>query len=135
MLTFSSEWWRGSGGGIFVSQCWSLCVEERFYVLWPLLLALWPAHYLARCALIAALTAGWYATVARLPLGTPQEIAFGGMPFALLCGCTALADKQLFHFGATSPAAIVRPALAPLLADSLSVNDLRPGAAGRGSLG
>src|SRR4051812_17639435 len=52
-----------------------------------------------------------------------EPIALTRPAFSLLCGCTALADKQFFRFGVTAPAALVRPALAPLLADSLSVND------------
>src|SRR5438045_936530 len=34
-----------------------------------------------------------------------EPIALTRPAFALLCGCTSLADKQLYHFAATSPAA------------------------------
>lgn len=52
-----------------------------------------------------------------------EPIALTRPAFALLCGCTALGDKQFHHFAATSAAAVVRPALAPLLPDTLAVND------------
>lgn len=43
--------------------------------------------------------------------------------FALLSGCGSLADKQFHLFGATSPGAIVRPSIAPLLREPFAVND------------
>ncbi len=43
LLTFAVEPWRGTGGGgQLVGGTWSLGVEVRFYVFWPLLLTLWP---------------------------------------------------------------------------------------------
>jgi UDP-N-acetylglucosamine diphosphorylase/glucosamine-1-phosphate N-acetyltransferase len=44
--------------------------------------------------------------------------------FALLCGCGTLADKQFHVFRATTPGAVVRPSLAPLLSETWAVNDL-----------
>ena len=64
LLSFSTEFWRGGGGGMLVGHCWSLCVEERFYVFWPLLLTLWPCGTHARRALIAAMIVTWYTGVA-----------------------------------------------------------------------
>ncbi|MFQ3652038.1 MAG: putative sugar nucleotidyl transferase [Gemmataceae bacterium] len=43
--------------------------------------------------------------------------------FALLSGCGSLADKQFHLFGATIPGAVVRPSIAPLLSESIAVND------------
>ncbi|MGL4555696.1 MAG: putative sugar nucleotidyl transferase [Gemmataceae bacterium] len=52
-----------------------------------------------------------------------EPVALTRPAFALLSGCASLGDKQYYHFGATDPAALVRPALAPLLSDALAVND------------
>src|SRR5690349_5499512 len=52
-----------------------------------------------------------------------EPVALTRPAFALLGGCAALGDKQFFHFGATAPAALVRPAIATLLSDALPIND------------
>jgi UDP-N-acetylglucosamine diphosphorylase/glucosamine-1-phosphate N-acetyltransferase len=46
--------------------------------------------------------------------------------FELLCGCTSLAEKHFRHFAATDRATVVRPALAPVVAErtGMAVNDL-----------
>ena len=52
-----------------------------------------------------------------------EPLALTRPAFALLSGCGSLADKHFHLFGATSPGAIVRPALAALLGDAFAVND------------
>ena len=71
---------------MLVGHCWSLCVEERFYVFWPLLLTLWPCGTHARRALIAAMIVTWYTALRAQPI-PDMTIALWAMPFPLLMGC------------------------------------------------
>ncbi len=61
-----------------------------------------------------------------------EPLALTRPAFALVCGCTTLADKQLLHLSASSAAALVRPTLAAPLAErgGLAVNDTQWLAAG-----
>ena len=86
LLTFATEYWRGGGGGFLVGHAWSLGVEERFYVFWPLLLTLWPGVKASRRVLIVALIALYWAALRMLPNGD-VTIALWAMPFPLLFGC------------------------------------------------
>jgi peptidoglycan/LPS O-acetylase OafA/YrhL len=86
LFTFSTEAWRGGGGGFLISHCWSLCVEERFYVFWPLLLTLWPRHINARRMLIVIMILWWFTRVHCLSMAN-VTIALWAMPFPLLVGC------------------------------------------------
>ncbi len=77
-LTYSSNWWQisrhdayfaGVGGKPVLQHLWSLAVEEQFYVLWPLLLALTTAVLRRRrhqAAFALALSAGCFAAMALL---------------------------------------------------------------------
>ncbi len=86
LATFSSEYWRGGGGGMLVGHCWSLCVEERFYVFWPLILALCPNRVLSRRSLIVFAVAAWYLTLQKLSYdNVTAGLSF--LPFPLLLGC------------------------------------------------
>lgn len=112
LFTFSSEYWRDGGGGLFISHCWSLCVEERFYVFWPLILGLCPRRYFARCALILVLIAAWVLTLARFPIFRPdlldvRSIGLAALPFPMLFGAAlaiVLAKKKF-----TLPASVATP--------------------------
>ena len=86
LTTFSTEFWRGGGGGFLIGHCWSLCVEERFYVFWPLLLTLWPRNVNARRTLIVLMIATWSMALYRLPLADVST-ALWAVPFPLLMGC------------------------------------------------
>ena len=100
LLGFATEYWRGGGGGFLVGHAWSLDVEERFYVFWPLLLTLWPRFRGARQLLVVALVVLW-----SLALGgfstEDVTIALWAMPFPLLLGC-ALAIFSPFRLRQTS---------------------------------
>jgi UDP-N-acetylglucosamine diphosphorylase/glucosamine-1-phosphate N-acetyltransferase len=54
-----------------------------------------------------------------------EPLALTRAVFELLCGCTSLAEKQFGQFAATDRAALVRPALAAVVAERtcLAVND------------
>jgi len=86
LFSFSTEFWRGGGGCHVIGHCWSLCVEERFYVFWPLILTLWPSHKNARRALIFFMIVVWAVALRRLSCGE-ITIALWAMPFPLLMGC------------------------------------------------
>jgi peptidoglycan/LPS O-acetylase OafA/YrhL len=61
VLLYVGNWWMvfGTGHSLgLLSPCWSLAVEEQFYVLWPLLAAVWLArtsHRLLAARVIAFL--------------------------------------------------------------------------------
>jgi peptidoglycan/LPS O-acetylase OafA/YrhL len=86
LLTFATESWRGGGGGVLIGHCWSLCVEERFYVFWPLLLSVCPRGLNARRALVVLLIAIWCTALGRLHIRA-LTTALWAMPLPLLLGC------------------------------------------------
>jgi peptidoglycan/LPS O-acetylase OafA/YrhL len=67
--TFQSHWYEaihGGGSAVGPAQYWSLSIEEHFYLLWPLLLALCGALRFRPLALLAAVLATGLATRALL---------------------------------------------------------------------
>jgi peptidoglycan/LPS O-acetylase OafA/YrhL len=87
LLTFAVEPWRGTGGGgQLVGHTWSLGVEERFYVFWPLLLTFWPGVKASRRVLVVALIVLYWAALWLVP-GSDVTVALWAMPFPLLFGC------------------------------------------------
>jgi peptidoglycan/LPS O-acetylase OafA/YrhL len=92
LLTFSIEDCRGALGGLFVGHCWSICVEERFYLVLPLFVAFCPRNHYSRCALALLLCIAWVLVVARFPVdihhyGTSrQTMALHLLPFPMLFG-------------------------------------------------
>jgi peptidoglycan/LPS O-acetylase OafA/YrhL len=83
-----------------LSHFWSLCVEEHFYLLWPLLMALLPLHACRRAVLVClagALVARWVvllafprAAVDLLTFTRIDDIAFG-------CGLAFLAHDRVWR--------------------------------------
>lgn len=86
LFTFATEYWRGGGGGFLVGHAWSLGVEERFYVFWPILLTLWPSVRASRRVLIVALIALYWVAL-RVLSNAEVTIALWALPFPLLFGC------------------------------------------------
>lgn len=86
LLTFATESWRpGGGGGSMIGHAWSLCVEERFYVFWPLILTLCPPIRSVQRGLIVGIIAVCY--LAMRPLDQPHlNQALWAVPYPLLLG-------------------------------------------------
>jgi peptidoglycan/LPS O-acetylase OafA/YrhL len=121
LLTFATEQWRGGAGGYLVGHAWSLGVEERFYVFWPLLLTLWPGAVAARRVLVVALIVLYAAALLVLP--TPDvTTALWALPFPLLLGC-ALAIFAPFRLQAC-PWRVTLPAGAAVFAAYVVYADL-----------
>jgi peptidoglycan/LPS O-acetylase OafA/YrhL len=62
VLLYVGNWWTALGHGHslgLLGACWSLAIEEQFYVLWPLLAVVWLArteHRLRAAVIVAALS-------------------------------------------------------------------------------
>ncbi|MGE3173725.1 MAG: acyltransferase family protein [Planctomycetota bacterium] len=66
LLLYWSDWYlafRPDAHPPFV-QAWSLAVEEKFYLLWPFAVLLWPRHALRLAAVGILAVIGWRAVVA-----------------------------------------------------------------------
>jgi peptidoglycan/LPS O-acetylase OafA/YrhL len=87
LLTFSTEYWRTANNSLpfLAGHSWSLCVEERFYVFWPLLLFFCPRNVKILRVLIAAAIAVWYLLVLATPMYA--GILTWIVPLPLLMGC------------------------------------------------
>ncbi len=86
-----------------VDHSWSLCVEEHFYLLWPLLVALLPRR--GSLAVACAVVAGGYVAAAGLTLVAPhlpgahlRYLIYLGTP----CQSAALALGALVAYGEAS---------------------------------
>jgi peptidoglycan/LPS O-acetylase OafA/YrhL len=105
LWTFLSNWTEPYGGGVYgFAHCWSLAVEEQFYLLWPLIVFLCrrPATLLGVCLL---LTVG--ALVVRAVLlaeGFPQAAVY----MFTICRMDALALGAAVACLARMPAILER---------------------------
>lgn len=109
-LTYTANFHEASGGSLGVlDHTWSLAVEEHFYLLWPIIIAVTRRRVLT-VGLLFAGAAGW--RLALLIAGAEWDRVYYGTDtaaFALLAGClVAVVNWQ--------PKRYIAPALAGLVA-------------------
>jgi peptidoglycan/LPS O-acetylase OafA/YrhL len=133
-LTYSMNWFSASGHGYYglIDHMWSLCVEEQFYLVWPVILLLALRRSLRTAVLVAvglttvctALTPALYAS------GGATRIAFGTdtrVPQLLIGALAALAysthrpgqrARRVLFFGAIGAFVMIAVAAQGMLPES-----------------
>jgi peptidoglycan/LPS O-acetylase OafA/YrhL len=84
----------------FLDHFWSLSVEEQFYVVWPLLLLLFPKEHLKRLFVLFILLGAGFRVLVYLWYLSGDNLWFFREPFGLVIYSWPLSHLDAFAFGA-----------------------------------
>jgi peptidoglycan/LPS O-acetylase OafA/YrhL len=85
ILTFSLDL-VGRQKTFLLSHTWSICVEERFYVFWPIIFGMIYPNKLVRVLCLSGLGVAWFILGQSLGFHPQPEVWFL-LPFPMLFGC------------------------------------------------